>query len=152
MYFAISFYRLPILVTAWRLDDCAKYLLVHRVRTLLKTSLTLERKISKMTHKECIGGPSHVFCPWCITQTPFSLQGWRPPGELNRKAISSYLGNPSCKVFTLLPPSSNSSYELRKQRRFAQPMVCRKRKYFLSEPTRFTKYLGSSSLLTIFVK
>lgn len=123
MYFAVSFYRLPILVTAWRLDYCAKCLLVHRVGTLLKTSLTLDWKISEMTHKEWKGGPSHVFFPGCITHTPFSLQGWSPPGELNRKAV---LKNPSCKIFTLLPPSSNTSYELRKQKRFAQSIVSSK--------------------------
>lgn len=47
--------------------------------------------------------------------------------SLTEKLIQAILRNPSCKIFSLLLPSSNTSYELRKQKRFAQPMLCRKR-------------------------
>ena len=32
------------------------------------------------------------------------------------------INNPSCMFFSIPPPSSNDSYELRKERRFAQPI------------------------------
>ena len=72
--FAISSYHLPILVTTWRLDDCAKCLLVYRVATLLKTSLTLERKISKKNLKDEAERRSlSCIFPWLHYSDPLQL-------------------------------------------------------------------------------
>lgn len=54
-------------------------------------------------------------CPSACRAGPHQV----PPGELFQSIISS----PSCKIFGILPPSSNGLYQLRKQRSFAQLIV-----------------------------
>ena len=99
--------------------------LVHRVSTL--SSLILERKISEMKLWESKGGLSHVFFPRVHYSDALQLAGLEPirahEESLTEKVFQSIISNPPCKIFSLLPPSSNRSYELRKQRRLDQPIV-----------------------------